>query len=234
MPSDLAKKKAAKKKEAAKARQRPKKDNGDPAPEEAEHQAANGCAAPGQCPVQQHRGCQGRRGWAHMLLPSVDVDEVTRQVEEFELRKAEARAVTGVLASHPNSTDVHVINLSLTFHGQELLSDTTLELNSGRRYGLIGLNGTEQRCCGVGRGSGSEQRCAGSGRAQGPEAADAAGRDVAGSGSGAGAVGTCGSGYEAAIAAGRDVAPGMKHDAAGSGVAPGHGSDAGGRDVAQG
>lgn len=57
------------------------------------------------------------------------------------MKKAAARAVTGVLASHPNSTDVHIINLSLTFHGQELLSDTKLELNSGRRYGLIGLNG---------------------------------------------------------------------------------------------
>ncbi|XP_073407804.1 ATP-binding cassette sub-family F member 2 [Dendrobates tinctorius] len=117
MPSDLAKKKAAKKKEAAKARQRPKKDNGDVGPEEAEQQPVNGTVA-------------------------TDVDEVTRQVEEFELRKAEARAVTGVLASHPNSTDVHIINMSLTFHGQELLNDTTLELNSGRRYGLIGLNGT--------------------------------------------------------------------------------------------
>uniref|UniRef100_A0A8C1F6F1 ATP-binding cassette sub-family F member 2 n=1 Tax=Cyprinus carpio carpio TaxID=630221 RepID=A0A8C1F6F1_CYPCA len=60
----------------------------------------------------------------------------------FELKKTEARAVTGVLASHPNSTDVHISSLSLTFHGQELLSDTSLELNSGRRYGLIGLNGT--------------------------------------------------------------------------------------------
>ncbi|XP_018430810.1 PREDICTED: ATP-binding cassette sub-family F member 2-like, partial [Nanorana parkeri] len=100
MPSDLAKKKAAKKKEAAKARQRPKKENGELAAEDAEQQPANGTQA-------------------------ADVDEVTQQVEEFELRKADARAVTGVLASHPNSTDVHVINLSLTFHGQELLSDTT-------------------------------------------------------------------------------------------------------------
>jgi len=69
------------------------------------------------------------------------VDALTKELEDFELKKAAARAVTGVLASHPNSTDVHIINLSLTFHGQELLSDTKLELNSGRRYGLIGLNG---------------------------------------------------------------------------------------------
>ncbi|KAM4687728.1 ATP-binding cassette sub-family F member 2 isoform 1-T2 [Discoglossus pictus] len=117
MPSDLAKKKAAKKKEAAKNRLRPKKENGETGPEEQEPQPTNGSLA-------------------------AEVDEVTREMEEFELRKAAARAVTGVLASHPNSTDVHIINMSLTFHGQELLSDTTVELNSGRRYGLIGLNGT--------------------------------------------------------------------------------------------
>lgn len=76
-----------------------------------------------------------------LLSLLAEVDALTKELEDFELKKAAARAVTGVLASHPNSTDVHIINLSLTFHGQELLSDTKLELNSGRRYGLIGLNG---------------------------------------------------------------------------------------------
>ncbi len=66
----------------------------------------------------------------------LDVAALTKELDELEM------AVTGVLASHPNSTDVHISSLSLTFHGQELLSDTSLELNSGRRYGLIGLNGT--------------------------------------------------------------------------------------------
>ncbi|OXB64259.1 hypothetical protein ASZ78_003707 [Callipepla squamata] len=121
MPSDLAKKKAAKKKEAAKARQRPRRapeENGDTGtePQEVRAPEANGTPLP-------------------------EVDALTKELEDFELKKAAARAVTGVLASHPNSTDVHIINLSLTFHGQELLSDTKLELNSGRRYGLIGLNG---------------------------------------------------------------------------------------------
>lgn len=73
------------------------------------------------------------------------VASLTKELDEFELAKTEARAVTGVLASHPNSTDVHISSLSLTFHGQELLADTSLELNSGRRYGLIGLNGTGRR-----------------------------------------------------------------------------------------
>ncbi|PWA18040.1 hypothetical protein CCH79_00004051 [Gambusia affinis] len=120
MPSDLAKKKAAKKKEAAKARQRPKKSeevNGD-----------------GEQPEIEENGAD-----------SNGVGSLTKELDEFELRKTEARAVTGVLASHPNSTDVHISSLSLTFHGQELLADTSLELNSGRRYGLIGLNGTGNR-----------------------------------------------------------------------------------------
>ena len=49
--------------------------------------------------------------------------------------------MTGVLSSHPDSRDVHISQLSMTFHGAELLVDTSVELNSGRRYGLIGSNG---------------------------------------------------------------------------------------------
>ena len=52
--------------------------------------------------------------------------------------EAKHRSVTGVLASHPDSRDVHIHQLSLTFHGAELLVDTSIELNTGRRYGLIG------------------------------------------------------------------------------------------------
>ncbi|EDV26236.1 ATP-binding cassette sub-family F member 2 [Trichoplax sp. H2] len=48
---------------------------------------------------------------------------------------------TGVLDSHAQSRDIHISNFSLTFHGAELLTDTKLELNYGRRYGLVGLNG---------------------------------------------------------------------------------------------
>lgn len=51
------------------------------------------------------------------------------------------RTCTGVLASHPQSRDIHIESLSLTFHGHELVVDSTLELNYGRRYGLLGLNG---------------------------------------------------------------------------------------------
>lgn len=51
------------------------------------------------------------------------------------------RACTGVLTSHQQSRDIHFENFSLLFHGHELLQDGDLELNYGRRYGLIGQNG---------------------------------------------------------------------------------------------
>lgn len=52
-----------------------------------------------------------------------------------------SRSCTGVLASHFQSRDLKIENFSITFHGVELLTDTKLELNCGRRYGLLGLNG---------------------------------------------------------------------------------------------
>ena len=54
--------------------------------------------------------------------------------------------IVGVLTSHPLLRDIHIKSLSITFHGVELLSDTQMELNSGRRYGLVGLNGSGTFC----------------------------------------------------------------------------------------
>ncbi|XP_077226781.1 ABC transporter F family member 1-like [Tasmannia lanceolata] len=51
------------------------------------------------------------------------------------------RTCTGVLCSHPLSRDIHIESLSVTFHGHDLIVDSELELNYGRRYGLLGLNG---------------------------------------------------------------------------------------------
>jgi ATP-binding cassette subfamily F protein 2 len=63
-------------------------------------------------------------------------------LEQEAKLSAEARACTGVLGIHPRSRDVKIDNLSITFHGCELIRDAKLELNCGRRYGLIGLNGS--------------------------------------------------------------------------------------------
>ncbi|KZS20844.1 ATP-binding cassette sub-family F member 2 [Daphnia magna] len=69
-------------------------------------------------------------------------EALCKKLEEDAKIAAEARAVTGVLGVHPKSRDIKIDNLSITFYGFELLQDTTLELNCGRRYGLIGLNGS--------------------------------------------------------------------------------------------
>lgn len=51
------------------------------------------------------------------------------------------RVTTGVLASLAASRDVKINSASLVFHGKVLITDTTLELNYSRRYGLLGENG---------------------------------------------------------------------------------------------
>ncbi|KAI4753392.1 hypothetical protein E4T51_13470, partial [Aureobasidium sp. EXF-12344] len=51
------------------------------------------------------------------------------------------RVTTGVLASLQASRDVKITSASLVFHGKVLFNDTTLEVNYGRRYGLLGENG---------------------------------------------------------------------------------------------
>lgn len=68
-------------------------------------------------------------------------EELCAKLEEEARINAEARSCTGTLAVHPRSRDVKIENFSITFFGAELLQDTMLELNCGRRYGLLGLNG---------------------------------------------------------------------------------------------
>lgn len=67
-----------------------------------------------------------------------DVKKLTAQVDKFGLSD---RVTTGVLASLSASKDVKINSTSLVFHGKVLITDTTLELNYGRRYGLLGENG---------------------------------------------------------------------------------------------
>ena len=51
------------------------------------------------------------------------------------------RTVTGVLASRPTAVDLRIDQFSMQVNGQELVRDCSLELNAGRRYGLLGANG---------------------------------------------------------------------------------------------
>lgn len=75
------------------------------------------------------------------------VNGLADQIDELTLA-AKHRSVAGVLASHAESRDVHLDRVTIRFHGAELLVDSRIELNCGRRYGLIGLNG-----CGKSSGS---------------------------------------------------------------------------------
>lgn len=66
------------------------------------------------------------------------IDTLAAALEEA---KVNDRSCTGVLMSHPQSRDIQFSSFGLLYHGHELLADTNLELNYGRRYGVIGANG---------------------------------------------------------------------------------------------
>ncbi|XP_071452050.1 ATP-binding cassette sub-family F member 2 [Hetaerina americana] len=123
MPSDAKKKRDQKKKEAAKAKQTGRKPV---------NKVENGNAE-----KESDVNGTGENG------TEISVEEALCQKLEHDAKlNAEARACTGSLAVHPRSRDVKIDNFSITFHGCELLQDSILELNCGRRYGLLGLNGS--------------------------------------------------------------------------------------------
>ena len=51
------------------------------------------------------------------------------------------RVATGMLISEPRARDIKIAAFSLSLHGHVLVEDTTIELNNGSRYGLVGRNG---------------------------------------------------------------------------------------------
>ncbi|EON98755.1 putative atp-binding cassette sub-family f member 2 protein [Phaeoacremonium minimum UCRPA7] len=68
-------------------------------------------------------------------------DVVERLAAQMDKHGLSDRVTTGVLASTPTSKDVKISSVSLVFHGRVLITDATLELTYGRRYGLLGENG---------------------------------------------------------------------------------------------
>ncbi|KAF2718369.1 hypothetical protein K431DRAFT_315035 [Polychaeton citri CBS 116435] len=79
--------------------------------------------------------------------PLVDADEalINNKVAKLQMQEDDDgisdRVTTGVLASLESSRDVKITSASLVFHGKVLFNDTTIEVNFGRRYGLLGENG---------------------------------------------------------------------------------------------
>lgn len=111
-------------KEAAKAE---KKGSGDGADDTSDQENPNGAAA--------------AEGLSHSVS-QVSLSKSDNQPWDED----HGRSTTGVLASHPQSRDIQIDSFTLLFHGHELLADTRLELNYGRRYGLLGLNGCGKSC----------------------------------------------------------------------------------------
>ena len=69
------------------------------------------------------------------------MSKVQKLAEQLDKHGLSDRVTTGVLASLAASRDIKITSVSLVFHGKVLITDTTLELNFGRRYGLLGENG---------------------------------------------------------------------------------------------
>lgn len=75
------------------------------------------------------------------LKEKAKVDQVKAAGPKRDSR-LDTMTVTGVLDSQPNSKDIKIGQFSLGVHGRELVRDTQFELSFGRRYGLIGSNGS--------------------------------------------------------------------------------------------
>jgi ATP-binding cassette subfamily F protein 2 len=86
-----------------------------------------------------------KRGSAASSAASSNVDLATETINKLKLQEDKHgisdRVTTGVLASLGTSRDAKIDAVSLVFHGKVLLQDSVLELNYGRRYGLLGENG---------------------------------------------------------------------------------------------
>jgi len=130
MPSEHAKKKAAKKKEAAKAKGGKKIDPTNKAEE-------NGAEKSKESSPALNGVSNGTTNGA----PLTTEEELCLKLEQEARLAAEARACTGVLGIHELARDIKIDNFSVTFYGAQLLQDTKLELSVGNRYGLMGVNG---------------------------------------------------------------------------------------------
>lgn len=82
------------------------------------------------------------KGKGKQAAKKVSIADVAEATSRMSLITDNPRTCTGVLASSPVSRDVLIQSFSLAYQGKELIQDTTLEINYGRRYGLIGMNGS--------------------------------------------------------------------------------------------
>lgn len=99
----------------------------------------SGTSIAGDDTSDQENGQQqnGASSSLHKSMSQVSIRSKAESTPEDD----HGRSTTGILSSHPQSRDVQIDSFTLLYHGHELLQDSKLELNYGRRYGLLGLNG---------------------------------------------------------------------------------------------
>lgn len=79
-----------------------------------------------------------KRAAAKAAKEAAAKEAATPSVDE----KKDYRFCTGVLESRERAMDVCIGGFSMVAHGKELIKDTKVEFTIGRRYGLIGSNGS--------------------------------------------------------------------------------------------
>lgn len=85
-----------------------------------------------------------------VVITDLTVDEILEKDQKEQKAEIKAnvdtadeyRSATGVLYSQPTALDVKIGGFTLTGYGRELIKDTAIEFTIGRRYGLIGANGS--------------------------------------------------------------------------------------------
>jgi ATP-binding cassette subfamily F protein 2 len=71
---------------------------------------------------------------------AASIEKLANDVKDLSLDNN--RTASGVLTSHKDSRDIKIESFSLSFYSQILVQESTIELNFGRRYGLLGANGS--------------------------------------------------------------------------------------------
>jgi len=84
---------------------------------------------------------EATNGVANGVANGATNGHVNGVIDKMDQMKLAHLSVAGALHSHPESRDLHIGQISLRYHGAELLTDADVELNCGRRYGLLGPNG---------------------------------------------------------------------------------------------
>ena len=88
------------------------------------------------------KGKGGKRG---AKAETMETEAGNGSVDDLDMDKARLnvdRTATGVYTSQERSRDIKIESYSLNYHGRVLIDNATIELNFGRRYGLIGANGS--------------------------------------------------------------------------------------------